>query len=71
MISIILFVCFICSLILFAIVMYNTEYEDTPMMSEHTDHDKTRVIKENGKTKELYVTIDGEEYHFVFEEGKE
>ena len=63
MISIILFVCFVCSLILFAIVMYNTEYEyeDEPIMSEHTDR---------GKTKELYITIDGKEYHFEFKEEK-
>lgn len=60
MISIILFVCFICSLILFVIVMYNTEYEDTPIISEHTDHDKTRVI---------YIIIDDDEYRFVFEEN--
>lgn len=58
MISIILFVCFICSLILFVIVMYNTEYEDTPMEYEHTDHDKT---------KEICIIIDDDEYRFVFE----
>ena len=62
MVSIILFVCFICSLILFAIVMYNTEYEDMSIISEHTDHDKT---------KEICIIIDGDEYRFVFEENKE
>lgn len=56
-----------CLLILVSILTFDTLYEDMSIISEHTDHDKTRVIKENGKTKELYVTIDGEEYHFVFE----
>lgn len=56
MISIILFVCFICSLILFAIVMYNTEYEYEPIIYEHTDNDKI---------KEIYITID-----FKFKEEK-
>ena len=56
-----------CLLILVSLIMYDTLYEDMSIISKHTDHDKTRVIKENGKTKELYVTIDGEEYHFVFE----
>lgn len=61
MVSIILFVCFICSLILFAIVMYNTEYEYEPIVSKHT---------ENDKTKEIRIIIDCEEYRFVFEEYK-
>lgn len=59
-----------CLLILISLLTYDTLYEDMSIISEHTDHDKTRVIKENGKPKELYVTIDGEEYHFVFEENK-
>lgn len=57
-----------CLLILGSLITYDTLHEDASIISKHTDHDKTRVIKENGKTKELYVTIDGEEYHFVFEE---
>lgn len=59
-----------CLLILLSLFTFDTLYEDASIISKHTDHDKTRVIKENGKTKELYVTIDGEEYHFVFEENK-
>ena len=63
MISIILIVCFICSLILFAIVMYNTEYEyeDEPIIFKHTNH---------AKTKEICIIIDDDEYRFVFEERK-
>jgi hypothetical protein len=45
-------------------------YEDVSIISEHTDHDKTRIVKENGETKELYITIDGKEYHFDFKEEK-
>ncbi len=60
-----------CLLIVVCLIQYDTLHEDMSIISEHTDHDKTRVIKENGKTKELYVTIDSEEYHFVFEEEKE
>lgn len=60
-----------CVLILTSIVSYDTLYEDMSIISEYTDHDKTRVIKENGKVKELYVTIDDEEYHFEFEEEKD
>lgn len=59
-----------CLLIVVSLLTYDTLYEDVSIISKHTDHDKTRVIKENGKTKELYVTIDGEEYHFVFEGDK-
>lgn len=57
-----------CLLILVSLLTYDTLYEDASIISKHTDHDKTRVIKENGKTKELYVTINGEEYHFEFKE---
>lgn len=59
-----------CLLIVLCLLTFDTLYEDVSIISKHTDHDKTRVIKENGKTKELYVTIDGEEYHFVFEENE-
>lgn len=60
-----------CLLIVVSLLTFDTLYEDMSIISKHTDHDKTRVIKENDKTKELYVTIDGEEYHFVFEEDNE
>ena len=58
------------AVLLIGLISADVLYEDASIISKHTDHDKTRVIKENGKTKELYVTIDGEEYHFVFEEKK-
>lgn len=34
----------------------------------HIDHSKTREIKENGETTDLYITIDGTEYHFELKE---
>lgn len=56
------------AVILIGLISSDVLYEDASIISEHTDHDKTRIIKENGKIKELYVTIDGEEYHFNFKE---
>ena len=44
--------------------------DDVKVLQQHIDHDKSRIIKENDKPKELYITVDGEEYHFVFEEEK-
>lgn len=34
------------------------------------DHDKTKVISENGDVKEIYITVNGEEYHFEIKEVK-
>lgn len=34
------------------------------------DHDKTRVVSENGDVKEIYITVNGEEYHFEIKEVK-
>ena len=33
---------------------------------DHVDNDKTRIIKVNGDVSEMYITIDGKEYHFEF-----
>jgi hypothetical protein len=40
---------------------------DTEPLYNHIDHSKTRTIKENGAVTDLYLTIDGKEYHFEFE----
>lgn len=58
------------AVILIGLISSDVLYEDASIISHYTDHDKTRIIKENGKIKELYVTIDGEEYHFNFKEKK-
>jgi len=34
------------------------------------DHDKTKVISENGDVKEIYITVNDKEYHFEIEEGE-
>lgn len=50
--------------------MFNNEMDAEPLFT-HIDHPKTRTIKENGEVTDLYLTIDGKEYHFEFEEAKE
>ncbi len=46
--------------------MFNHEYDAEPLFT-HIDHSKTKTIKENGEVTDLYLTIDGKEYHFEFE----
>lgn len=50
--------------------MFNHEMDAEPLFT-HIDHSKTKTIKENGEVTDLYLTIDGKEYHFEFEEVKE
>lgn len=50
--------------------LVNHEMDANPLLT-HIDHSKTRTIKENGAVTDLYLTIDGKEYHFEFEEAKE
>lgn len=50
--------------------MFNNEMDAEPIFT-HIDHSKTKTIKENGAVTDLYLTIDGKEYHFEFEEVKE
>ena len=37
-----------------------------PIIS-HIDKSKTKVIKENNKTKEIFITVNDKEYHFTFD----
>lgn len=46
--------------------LVNHEMDANPLLT-HIDHSKTRTIKENGAVTDLYLTIDGKEYHFEFE----
>ena len=46
--------------------MFNHEIDAEPLFT-HIDHSKTKTIKENGAVTDLYLTIDGKEYHFEFE----
>lgn len=70
------FVCISCCcgmgalLIIFGVIWYSNSQMDTEPLYGHIDHSKTRTIKENGKVTDLYLTIDGKEYHFEFEEAE-
>ena len=37
-------------------------------LAGHIDTDKTRVYKENDEATDLYITVDGKEYHFELTE---
>lgn len=50
--------------------MFNHEMDAEPLFT-HIDHSKTKTTKENGEVTDLYLTIDGKEYHFEFEEVME
>ena len=55
------------------VAMYKLDdtYFDTYIsLLKSIDHDKTRVVSENGKVKEYYITVNGEEYHFKIKEEK-
>lgn len=47
--------------------LYRSEYDK---LIKNIDHDKTKVIKENDDIAEIYITVNGEEHHFVFKEEK-
>lgn len=51
-----------------AFIDYYCDTYECSILADHMDEDKTRVIKENDKVKELYITVDGKEYHFEFKE---
>lgn len=50
--------------------MFNHEMDAEPLFT-HIDHSKTRAIRENNEITDLYLTIDGKEYHFEFKEVEE
>lgn len=45
--------------------VYRKEYDT---LIRNIDHDKTKIIKENDDIAEIYITVNGEEHHFVFGE---
>lgn len=47
--------------------VYRSEYDK---LIKNIDYDKTKIIKENDDTAEIYITVNGEEHHFVFKEEK-
>jgi len=47
-----------------------TSFDTYIPLLKSIDHNKTRVVSENGDVKEIYITVNGEEYHFEIEEEK-
>lgn len=47
--------------------VYRSEYDK---LIKNIEFDKTKVIKENDDIAEIYITVNGEEYHFIFKEEK-
>jgi glucan phosphoethanolaminetransferase (alkaline phosphatase superfamily) len=45
--------------------VYRNEYDK---IIQNIDTDKTRVIKENDEITDIYITVNGQEYHFEFKE---
>lgn len=45
--------------------VYRKEYDK---LIKNIDYDKTKIIKENNEITEIYITVNGEEYHFIFKE---
>jgi hypothetical protein len=58
-------------LIISGVIWYCSGQTDTEPLYNHIDHSKTRTIKENGEVTDLYLTIDGKEYHFELGDAKE
>ena len=46
----------------------DTNVDDYRPLLKAIDHDKTKIITENGEAKEYYITVNGKEYHFKIEE---
>ena len=47
--------------------VYRKEYDT---LIKNIDHDKTKIIKENDEITEIYITVNGEEHHFIFKEDE-
>lgn len=51
------------------VIMFDgTDVDDYRPLLEAIDHDKTKILSENGEAKEYYITVNGEEYHFKIKE---
>lgn len=47
--------------------VYRKEYDT---LIKNIDHDKTKIVKENDEITEIYITVNGEEHHFIFKENE-
>lgn len=52
------------------LILMSEAEKEVIILNKNIDHDKTKIIEENGEPTELYITVNGEEYHFTFEEEK-
>lgn len=50
------------------IMLDGTNIDDYRPLLKAIDHDKTKILSENGEAKEYYITVNGEEYHFKIKE---
>lgn len=57
-----------CIIIMGVFITEKLRTYESDILADHIDTDKTRVIKENGEVRELYITVEGKEYHFTFKE---
>lgn len=48
--------------------VYRSEYDK---IIQSIDSDKTKVFKEDDEITDIYITVNGEEYHFKFKEESE
>ena len=53
------------------VMLDGTNVDDYKPLLKAIDHDKTKIISENGEAKEYYITVNGEEYHFKVKEENE
>ena len=56
------------TLSLLGLLTTKTVSKDASILNKHIDHDKSKIIEENDEVTELYITVDGEEYHFKFKD---
>lgn len=47
--------------------LLDSKYHSVKPLINHIDESKTKIVEENEECKELYITVDSKEYHFVFE----
>ena len=47
-----------------------TSFDTYIPLLKSIDHNKTRVVSENGNVKEIYITVNDKEYHFEIEEAE-
>ena len=47
--------------------VYRSEYDK---IIQNIDSDKTKVFKEDDEITDIYITVNGQEYHFEFKEKK-